>query len=379
MVCRLNSLSSSSLIRAHTPSPNSVPLGTTTAARARTDASIASYWRAGAVRPQLPHDELEEEQRGFGGLFVFGEIALDAFLLLAAEGRVGEDDVHAVALADVGELEAKGVAGVNLRRVEAVQQQVHLAEQIRQRLGFAAEERAFLQDAAVGHGLDLLGQMVVRLDQEAAGAAGGVEHGLAQARIGHGDHEAHDGARGVELAGIARRIAHLAQHGFVERAEGVQLVAGGEVDAVELVDDVAQQVAADHAVLHAAKHRGDDIAPIVAVGAGERAQVAEQPRALLAVRQRAFLLVDEGQQFVAGDAVGLGGPIAPAVRRLDGRLELLPGEPGLPLALEFQVIEELQEHDPGEHRQAVQIAVQTLVLPHDVPGGFEKCAQVTEL
>ena len=216
-------------------------------------------------------------------MLVFGEVALDAFLLLAAEGRVGEDDVHAVALADVGELEAEGVAGVNLRGVEAVQEQVHLAEQIRQRLGFAAEERAFLQEAAVGDGFDLLGQVVVGFDEEAAGAAGGVEHGFAQARIGDGDHEADDGARGVELAGIAGGIAHLAEHGFVEGAEGVQLVAGGEVDAVELVDDVAQQVAADHPVLHAAEDGGNDLAPVVAVGAGEGAQVTEKPGALLAV------------------------------------------------------------------------------------------------
>ena len=70
---------------------------------------------------QLPHNELQEEQRGFGGLFVFGEIALDAFLLLATERRVGEDDVHAVAFADVGQLVAEGIAGIDLRRVEAVQ------------------------------------------------------------------------------------------------------------------------------------------------------------------------------------------------------------------------------------------------------------------
>ncbi len=50
---------------------------------------------------ELAHDELEEEERGFGGLLVLGEIALDAFLLLAAERRVSEDDVHAVFFADV--------------------------------------------------------------------------------------------------------------------------------------------------------------------------------------------------------------------------------------------------------------------------------------
>ena len=49
--------------------------------------------------PQLPHDELQEEQRGFRRLFVFGEIALDAAFLFAAEGRVREDHVRAVALA----------------------------------------------------------------------------------------------------------------------------------------------------------------------------------------------------------------------------------------------------------------------------------------
>ena len=137
-------------MRAHTPSPNNVPFGTTTAARARCSAALRAdfgRWTRTRYLPQLPHDELQEQQRGFGRLLVFREIALDAFLLLAAEGRIGEDHVHAVALADVGELEAERIAGINLRRVEAVQQQVHLAEQIRQRLGFAAEEGLFLQDA----------------------------------------------------------------------------------------------------------------------------------------------------------------------------------------------------------------------------------------
>lgn len=53
----------------------------------------------------------------------------------------------------------------------------------------------------VGHGLDLLGQVVERLDQKAARAAGRVEHGSHGGRVqtlGDGDHEAHDGARGTE-------------------------------------------------------------------------------------------------------------------------------------------------------------------------------------
>src|SRR5450759_1675375 len=125
MVCRSNSVRSCSLMRAQTPSPKRVPLGTTTAAR--------PVLRAPAA-PQLPHDELQEEQRRLASLHVAGEVALDAWLLLPTERRVGEDHVDAVPVAELAELEAQAVAGVDLRRLEAVQEQVHLAEQIGQRL-----------------------------------------------------------------------------------------------------------------------------------------------------------------------------------------------------------------------------------------------------
>jgi len=75
------------------------------------------------------------------------------------------------------------------------------------------------------------------------------------------------------------------------------------MDAVELVYDIAQQVAAHHPVLHAAKHGRDHVAAVVTVGTGECAQVTEQARALLAVRQGCLLVVNEGEKFVAGDAV----------------------------------------------------------------------------
>jgi hypothetical protein len=54
-----------------------------------------------------------------------------------------------------------------------------------------------------------------RLDQEAARACRRVKHGFAETRIERLDHEADDGARGVEFAGIARCVAHFAQHRFV--------------------------------------------------------------------------------------------------------------------------------------------------------------------
>jgi hypothetical protein len=119
-------------------------------------------------------------------------------------------------------------------------------------------------------------EVVVGFHQKAAGAAGRVEHGFAQARVADLHHEAHHRARGVELAGIARRVAHLAQHRFVQVREGVDFFAGAEVDAVDLVDDVAQQVAADHAVLHALEDVGDDLALAAFFAAGQAAQIGRR-------------------------------------------------------------------------------------------------------
>ena len=47
-------------------------------------------------------------------------------------------------------------------------------------------------------------------------------------------------------------------------------------------------------------------------------------------------------------------------RRFDARLHLL------------HVVQEFQEHDPGEHGQTVEVAVEPLVLPHRVASGLEK-------
>ena len=37
----------------------------------------------------------------------------------------------------------------------------------------------------------------------------------------------------------------------------------------------------------------------------------------------------------------------------------------------LQVIEELEEHDPGQHRQPIKVAIQPLVLPHDLARGLD--------
>ncbi len=40
-----------------------------------------------------------------------------------------------------------------------------------------------------------------------------------------------------------------------------------------------------------------------------------------------------------------------------------------------KVVEEFKEHDPGEHRQAIEVTVEALVLAHDVARGFEQRSQ----
>ena len=56
-----------------------------------------------------------------------------------------------------------------------------------------------------------------------------------------------------------------------------------------------------YTVLHALEHRRNHLTPVVTIGTGERAQVSEKSRALFAVGQSGFLVVDECEQFVAGD------------------------------------------------------------------------------
>src|SRR5690606_13478653 len=103
--------------------------------------------------------------------------------------------------------------------MKTMQEEIELGEQKRQRLRLAAEDAVLLQDLTFLDGIGLALQMLEGLRQEAASAAGGIEHGFAKLRIRDFHHEAHDRTRRIELTGIACGIAHLAQQGLVEAAE----------------------------------------------------------------------------------------------------------------------------------------------------------------
>ena len=66
------------------------------------------------------------------GLEHLDEVLLDFLALLAAEGRIGEDHVHAVLVLDVGKLFGQSVGKGDVGRLDAVQNQVHDRDDVSQ-------------------------------------------------------------------------------------------------------------------------------------------------------------------------------------------------------------------------------------------------------
>jgi len=105
-------------------------------------------------------------------------------------------------------------------------------------------------------------ELLERLDEETARAAGRVEDRLAELRRHLLHDEADRGPRSVELARVAGGVAHLAQHRLVQVRHRVDVVGGGEVDPLDLVDDVAQEVAGEHAAVGLLEDGGDRVARV---------------------------------------------------------------------------------------------------------------------
>ncbi len=180
--------------------------------------------------------------------------------------------------------------------VDAVQEEIGHAQDVREVLLLDTGE-AVLDGALVGLGLGLLAQVLDGADEEAAGATGGIENRFAETGIHLLDDELGDGARGVELAGIARGLKILEEL-LVDVAEHVAVIGGIEVDAVDLVDDLPHQGAVLHVVVGILERHADEPSDLVRA-AGEGLELGQEG------------VVDEVEQGVAGDTflvVGPGGP-----------------------------------------------------------------------
>ena len=121
---------------------------------------------------QMLHDVLEEEQSSLGGAHAIGEVIDDAALLLAAEGWIGGDDIDAVAILYVAQVDVgEGVALLQVGRFDAVQQHIHDRQQVGHGLLLDAMY-VVLQLLAQLRGACIVLQATVCLDEKAAGTAG---------------------------------------------------------------------------------------------------------------------------------------------------------------------------------------------------------------
>ncbi len=118
------------------------------------------------------HDALQEQPGGLRGAQCARVGVEDVALFLAPEGRVGEYDRGAVA-ALFRQAEGQRVAAPQLGPVYAVEQQVHLGQQKRQRLLLEAAD-GLADGPKVSRAFGLLHQVLVHLDKEAAGPRGWV-------------------------------------------------------------------------------------------------------------------------------------------------------------------------------------------------------------
>ncbi len=127
-------------------------------------------------------DERQKQIGGFLGAEVRGEVASRCRPPPAAEGRIGEDDVHAVAVAvaDIGP--GQGVVVADEAGVlDAVQQHVGDAEHVRQLLLFHGPQAGLQALLVLSLFHVVLAHVADRAGEKAAGAAGGVEEDFARA------------------------------------------------------------------------------------------------------------------------------------------------------------------------------------------------------
>ena len=304
------------------------------------------------------HQQYQEEIGGLPGAVLGRKIALNAVLLHAAEGGIGDNHIHPFLAFPVKQRPAKGVVVADVGgHVNAVQQQVGHAQDIRQVL-LLDPGKAVLDGTFVSLGFRLFTQVLDGADQEAAGTAGRVEDALAKLGVDLFDDELGDGARSVELARIACGLK-IFQQLFVDVAEHVTVVGGVEVDGVDLVDHLPHQGAILHVVVGILKGGTDEPGNPVAAG-GQILELEQQG------------VVDESEQPIAGDAFIIRGP---------GRPAQFLGERGfIAVAQEFEllfaVVEDLEKEHPAQLFKALGIAVGAGVLAHDILDGFDEVGDV---
>ena len=304
---------------------------------------------------ELDHED-DKEVGGFPAAVGSGEVGLDAVGDAGTEGRIGEDAVDLLLGADGVVFRLEAVAVVPVGHVDTVENEVGEAEHVGDGLELPARN-GLLQAGFVVEGVDFaLADVVDRAGEEAARACGGVEDFFAELGRAHLRHELGDGARRVVFALVAC-VAQFDEDGLVNSAEDVAVVGVVEIEAVELVDDLAHLEAGLHVIIRAVEDFAYDGGALWGFRGLQFLEVSEE-----AVGR----VIDEEDEVLAGDALGIGGPVAP--------LELLRDDGGVTVADEFELlvffVEDLEEEHPAELLKTLGITGDTAVLPHDVADVF---------
>ena len=159
----------------------------------------------------------------------------------------------------------------------------------------------------------------------------------------------------ARVAGALQVVEDL----LVDVAEVLALGEVVEVHPVDLVDDLPHELAGLHVVVGVLEHIAHHAAAVgLFSGDGQFLELREK------------LGVDEGQQFIAGDAFGIGGPGAPLELFRDGRAVAVLHQ----LQLLVLVVDDLEEEHPAELGDALGIAIDADILAHDVLDGFDGVA-----
>ena len=176
----------------------------------------------------------------------------------AAERRIRQHHLVTIFLLDVGQILGERIGMDDVGRLDAVQDHVHDRDDVGERLLFLAVKSAVLQRVDIlGRQLLVALHEVERLAEETRRAAGAIVNSLADLRLHHLHDRADERARGVILAAVAPGVAHVLDLGFIQMRQLMLLVLRTEVQLIDVVDDLAQVVAALNLVLYLAEDFAD--------------------------------------------------------------------------------------------------------------------------
>ena len=197
----------------------------------------------------------QEEVRRFSGLD--GEVLLDLFTLAATKRRICQDIVKLVLGLDIGKVLSQGIGLDDIRRLDPVEYHIHHCDKIRERLLFLAVEGGLLQFFLIGGRMDLGMHIVVRFAEEPGGTASTIINALSNLGIYDLDNGPDERAGRVVFTSVATGIAHLVQPALVQIGHFVLLLAGLELQAVYLLNDVPEAIAAHQFVAEFGENETD--------------------------------------------------------------------------------------------------------------------------